>query len=135
MIWPGDLGRWPPVWGRCLVLWLSWWLPVVPSRGRGPVGAPGAAQRRGRTSWMPAGGGRSSGARKSLLRGLLDGEGGWLFAPVVGGRRSGLTCTHSAPAWWRGRWPCHLGTGLLSHVIERGGCRLMRYCELARGLV
>jgi len=30
--------------------WLPWlWLP----RGRGPAGAPAAAQRRGRTSWRP----------------------------------------------------------------------------------
>jgi hypothetical protein len=37
---------------------------------RGPAGAPGAAQWRGRTSWTPASGSRSSEARKRFLAGL-----------------------------------------------------------------
>jgi hypothetical protein len=59
--------------------------------------------------------------------------GRWLVSParvVVG---VGLTCTHSAPAWWRVAMTVTPGTGLLSQGIERGEGRLMRSRELTRG--
>ena len=67
----GGLARWPL--GRRAGAGLAAFLVAagfVPPRGRGPAGAPAAwrpvGRWRGRTSWTPASGGRSSGARKSL---------------------------------------------------------------------
>jgi len=52
-----------------------------------------------------------------------------------GGRRSGLTATHSAPARWGGGHDRAIrGTGLLSQSGERGGGRLRLFFELARSL-
>ncbi len=85
---------------------------------RGQAGAPAAAQRRGRTSLTPASGGRSSRARKGLVAVGLSGVACWFPAR---GWRSGLTSTHSAPRQYAGGCHDHMsGTGLLSHVIERG---------------
>ncbi len=91
---------------------------VFSSRGQGQAGAPAAAQRRGRTSLTPASGGRSSGARKGLVAVGLSGVACWFPAR---GWRSGLTSTHPAPRQYAGGCHDHMsGTGLLSHVIERG---------------
>ena len=54
----------------------------------------------------------------------------------VRGWRSGLTSTHPAPRQYAGGCHDHVsGTGLLSHVIERGaGAGSCRKSELTRGL-
>src|SRR5580704_18748152 len=51
--------------------------------GRGQAGAPAAAQRRGRTSWMPTNGGRSWAARKRPF--VLVYQRSWLSPGVAGG--------------------------------------------------
>ena len=66
----------------------------------------------------PASGGRSSRAGKGRLRFGLSGVACWFPAR---GWRSGLTSTHPAPRQCAGGCHDHMsGTGLLSHVIERG---------------
>jgi len=130
-IWPGDYARRRA--GLTVLQDPSSPLPS-PSRraARSQAGAPGAAQRRGRTSLTPASGGRSSRAGKGPVAVGLSGVARWF--PVRSGR-SGLTSTHSAPPSTGG---CHdhvSGTGLLSHVIERGaGAGSCRRSELTRGL-
>jgi hypothetical protein len=106
---------------------------VFPPRGRSQAGAPAAAQRRGRTSLTPASGGRSSRARKGRLGVGLSGV---VCCFPVRGRRSGLTSTHPAPRQCAGGCHDHVsGTGLLSHVIERGATAgSCRRSELTRGL-
>jgi len=85
---------------------------------RSQAGAPVAAQRRGRTSLAPASGGGSSRLRK-----------GWLWIGLCGvaflfperGGRSGSRRHPSGAACHAGGCHDHVsGTGLLSHVIERG---------------
>ena len=84
---------------------------------RGQAGAPAAAQRRGRTSLTPASGGRSSEARKGsvavgFVRGRVLVPGAWL-----------AEWSHKHPSGAAPVRGCHdhmSGTGLLSHVIERG---------------
>jgi len=69
--------------------WLFFWIlprscPGFSRRAaRGQAGAPAAAQRRGRTSWTPASGGRSSRARKGRLR--LDCQGSCAGSRCVAG--------------------------------------------------
>ncbi len=117
--WPGDYARRRA--GLTILLGPSSQLPVLPPRGQGQAGAPAAAQRRGRTSLTPASGGRSSRARKGPVADWLIRVVCWF--PVRGGR-SGLTSTHPAPRRRSGGCHDHVsGTGLLSHVIERGAGR------------
>ena len=107
--------------GLTVLLGLPRRCPVLPPRGQGQAGAPAAAQRRGRTSLTPASGGRSSRARKGAGCGWI--VRGRVLVPGAGGR-SGLTSTHPAPRRRAGGCHDHVsGTGLLSHVIERGAGR------------
>jgi len=101
---------------------------------RGPAGAPGAAQWRGRTSWTAASCSRSSEARKRFSAGVggVGGAGSLVFpgcavcgvvshAPIRhlpgGGAMTVLSGDRAAQSGHRAR----LG-------------RLMRFCELTRGL-
>ena len=111
--------------GLTILLDLPRSCPGLPAaRPGGPAGAPVAAQRRGRTSWTPASGGRSSEARKGSVAVGLSGI-ACVFPVLAGGVVS------QAPIRRRQCGGCHdhvSGTGLLSHVIERGlpagSCRI-----------
>src|SRR6266571_3170434 len=90
---------------------------VTPPCGRSPAGAPAAAQRRGRTSLTPTNGGRSWTARKGPF--VLAYEGVVLVPGVAGGVVSQAPIRRSAGVLADAMTMCP-GTGLLSHVIERG---------------
>jgi hypothetical protein len=106
LVWPGDF-RAVGLRG-CLLLWLCSQLPGSCRRAvPGPAGAPAAwapGKAPARTNELDVGKRRPMiGSEESAcwLRGLL-GRCRWLVPPGARGWRSGLTCTHPAPAfrWW-----------------------------------
>jgi len=102
------------------------------SCGRGQAGAPAAAQRRGRTGWTPANGGRSWTARKGSFRACLSGV---VVVPGVAGGVVSQTPIRRPAGVRAGAMTMRPGTGLLSHVIERGlAAGSCRWSERARGL-
>ena len=83
-IWPGDYARCHGL-GLTVLLDPSSQLPwSMPPRGRGQAGAPGAAQRRGRTSWTPASGGRSSRSEEASPVAVLGFVRGRVLVPGAG---------------------------------------------------
>ena len=98
-IWPGDYARRRA--GLTVLLDPSPQLAGSSRRAaRGQAGAPAAAQRRGRTSLTPAGGGRSWRARKGSLRIGLSGR-----VRVPGAWRAEWSRKHPSGAAWCGRLP------------------------------
>jgi len=128
----------PPGWGRDCGCGFPRRCRFVPSRGRGQAGAPVAPrlQARARTNELDAGKRRPMIGSEGRLPGVWLCGGRWAGLPRsrVGGR-SGLTCTHPAPAVrWRAAMTVASGdrAAQSGHRARRG--RLMRFCGLARGL-
>src|SRR5215831_9560163 len=73
LVWPGDLGVVYRAWGVVFVRLFPVAVSLRLPRGRGPAGAPAAAQRRGRTSWRPGQRRPMMGAGEELFRDWFPG--------------------------------------------------------------
>ena len=131
-IWPGDYARRRA--GLTVLLGSSSQLPVSSRRAAGGSSWSARSRAAARTNELDAG------KRRKIIEGEEGFGRGWIIRGRVrvpgAGWRSGLTSTHPAPRQCAGGCHDHVsGTGLLSHVIERGaGAGSCRRSELTRGL-